>query len=312
MTKGRQFPNSVLRFYGNVDFALDTLGTREITLINVSLLNDPFDPYFFFETDFEEDYKAFIDYVSARYPRELGWFLSEMTLEWWQQAVPKLRAYFKQLRQRLYVFSTSAVYENEHPKNNLYMWGHYANGHRGVAIEFNTVNIGKQYIDEHNKKHGQGLQAKDAWQPIDYEQRLPLLTREMLFDFAKAEHNRETRPTLLDGFYSIISQTKSLDWKSENEWRILWSRDDTARKTIRVPISETAIESVYIGMSASSQAESDVRFEVRRNYPAARLFKAQGAETTWCVRVKFCDYTLRLYGGLTDTLYVTRNFGYDK
>jgi hypothetical protein len=157
VSKVRQFPKSVLRFYGNVDFALDAIGGQEITLIHASLVNDPFDPYFFFETDFGEDYKALIDYVSARHPNDLEWFLREMTHDWWKQAVPKLRAYFVELRGCLYMFSTSAVYQDDHPRDNLYMWGHYANGHRGVAVQFNPLEVARPHIEEHNKTHNEVL-----------------------------------------------------------------------------------------------------------------------------------------------------------
>ena len=276
MGKHRQFPSQVLRFYGNIDYALDTIGAQEITLVHASLLNDPIDPYFFFETDFGDDHSALVDYVRAKHSNDFGWFLNEMTAEWWKTAVPKLRAYFLKLKESLYIFSTSAVYNKSHPRDNLYMWGHYANGHRGVAIEFNTIEVGKQHVEEYNKQRGDNLQAKDAWQAIDYEERLPLLTCAMLFDFAKAEHNKDPRPTSLDGFYSIISQTKSLDWQNENEWRILWRRIDTARKTIRVQIDAKAIERVYIGMNASTGAQESPHFE---NGLISRLFGPHAGRT---------------------------------
>jgi Protein of unknown function (DUF2971) len=154
------------------------------------------------------------------------------------------------------------------------MWGHYANGHRGVAIQFNTMQIGQQHVDKHNTEYHESLQARDAWQAINYQQELPWMTREMLFDFAKVEHYRESRPTLLDGFYSAIGLIKSLDWKSENEWRLLWRTHDTKRKTIRVQINDKAIESVYIGMNTSLGVESDVVFETMQKYPSARIYKA--------------------------------------
>jgi hypothetical protein len=97
----------------------------------------------------------------------------------------------------------------------------------------------------------------------------------MLFDFARAEHNHDSRPTLIDGYYSIIAQTKSLDWESENEWRLLWRRDDTMRKTFRIPLNEKAIECVYMGMNASRHVEADITFETRKKYPAAQVYKAE-------------------------------------
>jgi hypothetical protein len=286
MSKHGKFPAQVLRFYGNADFAIDTIGAREITLVSTSLLNDPFDPYFFFETDFGEDYSMLVDYVRAKYPDDFGWFLNEMTLDWWKTSVPKLKKYLFDLKQSLYVFSTSGVYDQDHPRDNLYMWGHYANGHRGVAIEFSTVEIGQEHVNNYNTEHRESLQAKDAWQAVDYQQKLPVLTRAMLFDFAKAEHFKDSRQTLLDGFYEIIAQTKSLDWRSENEWRLLWRRDDTKRKTIRIQINDKAIECVYIGLNTSSSVESDVVFETRQKYPSARIYKTEKRQGAFALDFK--------------------------
>lgn len=64
MVELKQLPAGVVRFYGSLDFALDTIGAKQITLILTSKLDDPFDPYFFFETDFGEVYRAVVDYVS--------------------------------------------------------------------------------------------------------------------------------------------------------------------------------------------------------------------------------------------------------
>jgi hypothetical protein len=74
VSKHGKFPTQVLRFYGNADFALDTIGAQEITLVSTSLLNDLFDPYFFFETDFGEDYSALVDYVRVKHQDDLDGF----------------------------------------------------------------------------------------------------------------------------------------------------------------------------------------------------------------------------------------------
>ena len=50
-------PATVTRFYGTADYALDVIRAKQIAFVHVSLLNDPFDPYCFFETDFEGKYR---------------------------------------------------------------------------------------------------------------------------------------------------------------------------------------------------------------------------------------------------------------
>jgi len=62
-------PAAVTRFYGTVDYALDVIRTKQIAFVHVSLLNDPFDPYCFFETDFEGKYQNLLRYVKQHHPR---------------------------------------------------------------------------------------------------------------------------------------------------------------------------------------------------------------------------------------------------
>jgi hypothetical protein len=53
-------PQQVTRFYGTVDYAMDVIKNRQIAFVHASMLNDPFDPYCFFETDFGDSYQNLI------------------------------------------------------------------------------------------------------------------------------------------------------------------------------------------------------------------------------------------------------------
>jgi hypothetical protein len=65
-----RLPKHVVRFYGTVDFALDAIAHRQMTFVHVSRLNDPFDPYFFFETDFQGKYSELLKYVRKKHPED--------------------------------------------------------------------------------------------------------------------------------------------------------------------------------------------------------------------------------------------------
>jgi Protein of unknown function (DUF2971) len=95
------------------------------------------------------------------------------------------------------MFSTTAVYPADHPKDNLHMWGHYGNGHRGVAIEFNTTELAQPIIFEYNESHAEKLTAQSAWTRIGYEKMLPVITCSMFHDFLRGEYYKETRPSKL-------------------------------------------------------------------------------------------------------------------
>jgi hypothetical protein len=229
----------------------------------------------FFETDFGEEYRQLLDYIRQAHSTDFGWFIREFPVETWPQSVDSVRKYFADLKKKMFMFSTTAVYPDDHPKDNLYMWGHYGNGHRGVAIEFNTTEISQPIVDEYNANNSEKPTPERAWTRIDYEKKLPVITCSIFYDFFKAEHYKETRPTKLHQYYDFISQTKSLNWSSENEWRLLWQRDDTRARIIHRQINERAIERVYLGLCLSKGSQDDIIFETRQKCPMAAVLKAE-------------------------------------
>jgi hypothetical protein len=79
MSTSSPLRNQVVRFYGNFDFALDAIANRQVTFIHVTKLNDQFDPYFFFETDFDVSYTRLVDYVREKHPTDFSWFINMVT-----------------------------------------------------------------------------------------------------------------------------------------------------------------------------------------------------------------------------------------
>jgi len=81
MSGRTRLPDHVVRFYGNTNFALDTIANRQITFVHVSMLNDPFDPYLYFETNFDEDYNKLLAYVKGFHADHEAWFKNAVPLE---------------------------------------------------------------------------------------------------------------------------------------------------------------------------------------------------------------------------------------
>jgi hypothetical protein len=86
------------------------------------------------------------------------------------------------------IFSMSAK------RDNLLMWSHYADYHRGICVEFKTTG-GKLF----------GCDIRN----IDYDDKYPKFT---VYDDMDVERVRK------------YICTKSLDWEYEEEWRILYKR----------------------------------------------------------------------------------------
>lgn len=72
-------PPHLTRFYGCIDFARDVFQTKSIALVHVSKMNDPFDPYFEFLTDFEDRYAPILKWIKDNHrAREVRWFKDHM------------------------------------------------------------------------------------------------------------------------------------------------------------------------------------------------------------------------------------------
>jgi hypothetical protein len=102
-------PEQVTRFYGTVDYAMDVIKNRQIAFVHVSMLNDPFDPYCFFETDFGDGFQNLIAHVRKNHPRDLPWFRAHVTPQSWGQTVKDLKAHLQMVRETSFVLSTSAA-----------------------------------------------------------------------------------------------------------------------------------------------------------------------------------------------------------
>ncbi|MBI3583092.1 MAG: DUF2971 domain-containing protein [Nitrospinae bacterium] len=267
-------PQYVIRFYGNTNYALECIALKQIAFIHVEKLNDPFDLILDFVTDFNDDYASLVDYVQKHHPTQLTLFKERLP----EQNCKELIAGWSKLakrRESLFVFSTCAVEEGNHPRNNLYMWGHYGNGHRGVAIEFNTTALAKLLIKQDNPY------SKSPWWKMNYTKEIPKIKCEDIFEF---EINSEPDPNNLESYGPKLKcvidkriRSKGEIWKNENEWRLVWENDETKLKIHRYELPDNAITAVYLGCHAAEkeQLRNDFVYETQRNFPSASVFRAK-------------------------------------
>ena len=147
----KQIPKRVLRFYGNPQYALEDIERKQITFLHKDKLNDPFDPYYYFETDFNEDYQEIINYVKQNHPNNLENFRKTMPQAEFVRRIKIIIEELDRRSKRTFIFSTIDISEDNHQKDNLYMWSHYADGHRGVALEFDTQLLTKTALEQMKK-----------------------------------------------------------------------------------------------------------------------------------------------------------------
>lgn len=274
-------PQYVTRFYGVADYAMDVIKNKQIAFVHVATLNDPFDPYCFFETDFGDSYENLTAFVEKHHPGDLSWFKVRVTPASWAQTVSDLEEFMQKVRQTTFVLSTSAVHSGLHPRDNLYMWGHYANGHRGLAFEFDTQALARAVLKHHEDKNGKPLLESDVWSAIEYTKTFSPITAECVYEFMKQENELlEGRvavrsPTQLDKYYGRMPKIKSDVWQSENEWRLMWHNDKTDEKVYKCPIDEDTITSIFLGLNFAVESGDEIVSAARHNFPAASIFRAR-------------------------------------
>jgi hypothetical protein len=281
MTLPTAVPVTVTRFYGTVEYALDLIRNRELAFVHVSLLNDPFDPYCFFETDFEGKYPNLLRYVQQHYPKHMPWFRAQVTPQSWGKTVRELRAHLDDYRKHTYMLSTSAPLADAHPKDNLYMWGHYGNGHRGVAIEFDTQKVAASVIAHHERENDTSLEDRAVWSKVEYVATFAPITADDVFDFLKQQKERELRSTSvlveetgrLVEYYKQMAIIKSDVWKAENEWRLMSRSRTTTAPVFKCPISAECITNIFVGLAFGEGAQGFIQ-EAKQAFPDAGIFQA--------------------------------------
>lgn len=130
--------------------------------------------------------------------------------------------------------------------DNLLMWAHYANSHKGFVVEFDSEH---PFFDQRKSEKDELRHLKK----INYTKTRPsnvLMEVENMSEFL----------------------VKSTDWAYEKEWRILAALDDADKRIeerpydvflFRVPFN--AIKSVRVGARASSETRERIRSLLSQN-----------------------------------------------
>lgn len=280
------YPKSVIRFFGNTNFALACIAQRKITFVHASKLNDPFDPVFYLPTEFDDNYEELLNWIAKNHKERRSDFQTILSKENFDGFLKAVRDIINDKLKDAFIFSTCEAREEEgcvHPKDNLYMWSHYANGHRGVAIEFDSKLVSDSVLAKSKLENPQQV-VEDSWIEIEYKDRLPQITAEAFFEYVWAKGTGSHFDTSrFDEVFKSLLKSKADIWHLEQEWRLMWHSDETRLKFIDIPIADDSITAIYLGCRVDSRLAEDFRFEVAHNFPRAKLYKANIKDNTFAL-----------------------------
>ena len=253
-------PDSFVRFYGNPEFALDCIENKQLTLIHTSKFNDPFDPVLDFTLECDWNYDSFIQWVVSN-KKQLDAKDIARNKEGWISTKTKLENFFNNIRATMFMacFCTAHIKNGNAtpPQENLYMWGHYGNGHRGVAIEFKKgifiSNAGEIGIDH-----------------VEYRDALPIITNAELYEFMF-----NGNVDIINAKHGQILRTKTKNWEPEQEWRFCMTNKITKLPWIKAPLPENSIQSVYLGCQINSHISEQINTQVKNFHPNAKIYQAR-------------------------------------
>ena len=81
--------------------------------------------------------------------------------------------------------------------------------------------------------------------------------------------------TEISKILNLIVHSKSLEWKEENEWRLVWNTDETRAKIHKLPLLDGSITAIYFGCRVDDRVKEDLIFETKRNFPNAKIYKGK-------------------------------------
>jgi hypothetical protein len=271
-------PKRVIRFYHNTKYALQTIKSKKVTFLHRDKLNDPFDPHFSFTTDFNENYEELIAFVNKYHPEDIENFLGNFSDTNWERFKTGIKEKFDYFRENMFLFSTSAIRKNNHPKDNLYLWGHYGNGHRGVAIEFDTDLLKNAVLKKNQRLGNEEPDFDDIWSEVNYTNKPPIIKGESIYKVVtqyQTHNSDEQKGTELEEIIKLMVRSKSMNWKKENEWRLMWLDEETRLKIKKISMIDGTVTAIYLGCLVADFLKDDFVYETKRNFPNAKIFEGK-------------------------------------
>ena len=172
-------------------------------------------------------------------------------------------ARWREALRRMRLFCVSEIHDN------LVMWSHYADCHRGVVLQLRCL-----------PEKDTGLCAA---RPIGYKADIPVWgTTEQW-----VEHMVQGTGIRGDDIFKMMAFTKSEHWRYEREWRCFANNGDGSRKLCDLfddyGLEPEEIFAVYLGCCMLPDDRTAICRIVRERLPETRLFQARRSRTKFAL-----------------------------
>ena len=204
-------PPTLYKYMPEWPYALNTLTTRYFYFSHKSDFNDPFEGKFFDDGQYSKENIRHYFRNSCHVPEDFMISLEKiLSTENWEQILKDRLKQEKELVEQEYgILCLSQI------KNDILMWSHYANSHKGVVIEIDS----KILLQSITSSRSGG-----SIKPVKYEK-----------DYPKVQFFKNPAGVADKWFL-----TKYIKWEYEKEWRAI-------HKPGLIQFPKEIIKSVYFG-----------------------------------------------------------------
>jgi hypothetical protein len=240
--KSMDMPEILYKYRTIDEPTLEIIKCGKIYFPSIFQLNDPFDgsvPYIYDETGltyeniFQKMRKIAVKEHSEYNERQIHEYISENMK--YQNYEEKLN---KEVREK--IENDFGIYSLTTKRDNLLMWSHYANSHKGICVGFNTKIL---------FKHANSILAT-----ITYQECLP---KRSIFDADEWK------------FIQQLLSTKSRVWEYEDEYRLI--KINGARKEVFIPLN--GLEEIIFGCEIKTSCKEKLKEIIKNNNPSCKLFE---------------------------------------
>ncbi|MDX9883716.1 MAG: DUF2971 domain-containing protein [Prolixibacteraceae bacterium] len=255
-----KFPPILYKFrdWDNI-YHRNVLIKQKLFISSIELLNDPFDGTIIVNHKLKPVSKVEIHKL-------LG--LNDNMPIPLENVIQKVSADFElEMNRNLnYAIRKTGILSLTSSKENILLWSHYANGHTGYAIGFDSEKLAK-VIGE--------LRLQSFIKEVFYTETYPEITFE--FDLLK---NKDEMLLLKAVIYSLTS--KSDLWSYEDEYRIL----TFAKNNLEFFFPKECVKEIILGFRMDEKNKKEIVDISRKLYPAAKILMCQKEPQKYAVSFK--------------------------
>lgn len=243
-------PPKLFKYQSFNTISLSNLSNRQVYFCNPLEFNDPYDCALdiTFKDLSEEDYKKFLqDYFSKKAGTEITpeiikiIFESESNIEAYKTNVDEgLNRALKELKENY--LSSRGIVSLSANKNDIIMWGHYSDGHKGFCLEFDT-----------------SFKPFESAKKVTYSDNIPELDASKILILDEANPNHIVKPLT----------TKFIHWIYENEYRLIH-----LDHSLEYNYKPEALTAVYFGIKMDKVTEDIIAMILKERYPHVKMYRA--------------------------------------